>query len=255
MIERLRQSSVQVINGNGGGSGVVWDAKGTIVTNAHVLRGRGVEVVDAEGKRAPARVLKHDRERDLAILQSDLRPAPAEIETAPSLKPGQIVIAVGNPNGRVGAVSMGMIHSAGTVQIGARRGWIQSDIHLAPGNSGGMLATADGKVIGINAMVFRGLGLSIPAGEAQSFLEGKERILLGVRMVPVPEGLVVVGIERGSLAERVPVLIGDVLRCTDMELRDLLDEVTSKGSAEIPVLRGGQKKGLRVYLRPEARAA
>jgi len=256
MIEQLQKSAVQVINGNGGGSGIVWDSNGTIVTNAHVLRGRSVRVVDADDNIAPARIVRQDRESDLAVLETALRPKAAEIAPAASLTPGQIVIAIGNPHGRTGAVTMGMIHALGPLNFGPRHTWIQSDIHLAPGNSGGMLATADGKVVGINTMIFHGLGLAIPASEANAFVQGEtDRVLLGVRMIPVPEGLVVIGIERGSLAERVHVLIGDVLRCTAQELRELLAEVKTNGSADIPVLRGGQKKALRVYLTQEARAA
>jgi serine protease Do len=255
MIERLRRSTVQVISEGGGGAGVVWDANGTVVTNAHVLRGRSVQIVDSDGNTSTASAVKLDRDRDLAILTSNLRPTPAEIAIEPSLKPGQIVIAVGNPNGRIGAVTMGVIHSAGRFSHGSRV-WIQSDIHLAPGNSGGLLATADSKVIGVNTLIFRGLGLSIPAAEVQSFLSGETgRIMLGVRMVPVPEGLVVVGIERGGLAERAGMLVGDLLRCTEPQLRILLDGVKSKGSADILVARGRVEKTLSVHLTQEARAA
>src|SRR5438132_715812 len=73
LVEQLRRSAVQIVNGGGGGSGVVWDSDGSIVTNAHVLRGREAEVIDANGRRAKGRVTKGDSERDLALLETGLR--------------------------------------------------------------------------------------------------------------------------------------------------------------------------------------
>jgi serine protease Do len=260
LVEQLRQSTVQVANGSqnsvGSGAGIVWDAGGRIVTNAHVLRSNTVRVIDAHGRAAAARVLRRDAERDLALLETSLALPPVSFANSASIKPGQIVLAVGNPLGKAGAVTMGMIHAVGPLSFGPRRNWIQADVHLAPGNSGGLLANAEGEVIGINTMIFNGLGLAIPSNEAQSFARGEtERVRLGVEMIPGREGLIIVGIDPGSLAERAQVMIGDVLRCTAEELRDLLSEVKRSGAADIPVLRGGQKKTLRVHTAQEARAA
>jgi serine protease Do len=256
IIEKLRQSTLQVGNGRGHGAGIAWGSGGAVVTNAHVLRGNTVRVTDAQGLTAPARVVKLDQERDLALLETSLALQPAALADSAAIRPGQIVLAVGNPLGRTGAVTMGMIHAVGPLDFASRRNWIQADIHLAPGNSGGLLANAEGQVIGINTMIFNGLGLAIPSNEAQSFVSGESgRVRLGVEMIPAAEGLVIVGIERGSLAERAQVLIGDILRCTPNELQELLAQMQREGSADIPILRGGQKKTLRVHLRREARAA
>jgi serine protease Do len=257
LIERLRRSTVQVVNGYSGGSGVVWDANGTIVTNAHVARVEKPHVIDMSGRRFPARVIKHDRERDLAVLETGVRDLhPAQIGDSAALKPGHLVLAVGNPFGVAGAVSIGVVHAVGPVYFGPRGDWVQADVRLAPGNSGGMLADTQGRVVGINTMIADGLGLAIPSNEAQEFATGQpDGVRLGVEMIGVREGLVVVGVERGSLAERAQVIVGDVLRCTPDQLRRMLADVTLAGSADIPVLRGGRVRTLRIHTRAEAKAA
>jgi S1-C subfamily serine protease len=124
LIESLRRSVVQVFSGQGGGSGVVWDRGSLIVTNAHVAAGRYAGVVDAAGQRRKGRIIRRDRERDLALLVvegQDLKPA--EIGDSSRLRAGEIVVAVGMP----GAVA-GVVHATGK--------WVQADLHLAPGYSG-----------------------------------------------------------------------------------------------------------------------
>src|SRR4051794_32568845 len=109
---RLRRSVVQVVPG---GSGVIWNAHGGIVTNAHVATGARAEIVDASGNRYVARVVWRDRARDLALLYAGpgtLAPA-AEIGDSDALRAGQIVVALGNPLGLTGAVSAGVIHNVG----------------------------------------------------------------------------------------------------------------------------------------------
>lgn len=94
---------------------------------------------------------------------------PAEIGDSDSLRVGQLVVAVGNPLGLSGAVTAGLIHA-----IGPRRpagpSLIQADLRLAPGNSGGPLADARGRVIGINAMIAGGLALAVPSSLVARFL-------------------------------------------------------------------------------------
>jgi serine protease Do len=162
VVERLRRSSVQILNRGGGGSGIVWDA-GRIVTNSHVMRGDEAAVVDAAGRRLRARLIRRDDTYDLALLAVNATLEPAAIGDSHSLRVGQIVIAVGNPLGIASAVAAGAIHATGGR-------WIQADVRLAPGNSGGMLADAEGRVIGVNTMIFRGLGLAIPSNHAAAFV-------------------------------------------------------------------------------------
>jgi serine protease Do len=242
VVERLRRSSVQIVNRGGGGSGIVWDSDGHIVTNAHVARTDEAWAVDSWGKRHRAKVVRRDSTRDLALLETNASLEPAVIGDSNAVRPGTIAIAIGNPLGIEGAVSTGVIHAA---RSGA---WIEADVRLAPGNSGGMLADAEGRVIGVNAMICRGLGLAVPSNEAADFVQGRAH-RLGVEMMPVREGLVIVAIEKNSLAERSDIKIGDILRCTVHELRAKV----ARG-VDLPVIRAGRALIIPL-LQKEARAA
>jgi len=165
--EPLRRSTVQILNRGGGGSGIVWDREGLIVTNSHVVRSDEAYLIDAQSQRFRARVIRRDRERDLALLETNRTLEPASIGDSGLLRTGQIVIAIGNPMGVPGAVVFGMVHATGG-------NWIQADIRLAPGNSGGLLADAEGRVVGVNTMIYRGLGLAIPSNDAAAFVRYRE---------------------------------------------------------------------------------
>src|SRR5215471_1447659 len=165
--ERLRRSTVQVRAGRrerGVGSGIVWSSDGLILTNAHVARAREMEVELWDGRRWSGRVTSRDPRRDLAALRieaSSLEAAsPGDSDT---VRPGELVIAVGNPLGFAGALSTGTVHSA-------YNGWIRAGVQLAPGNSGGPLANARGEVIGNNTAIANGLGLAVPSNTAVEFL-------------------------------------------------------------------------------------
>jgi len=170
LASRLRHITVQIHGAPAGvGSGVLWSRDGLIVTNAHVVRGR-VSVVLPGGRAVQARLLARDPERDLAALAIDAHAlVPAEIGDSDSLRVGELVVAVGNPMGLSGAVTAGLIHA-----IGPRRpagpSLIQADLRLAPGNSGGPLADARGRVIGINSMIAGGLALAVPSSLVARFV-------------------------------------------------------------------------------------
>jgi serine protease Do len=168
--ERLLRSTVQILNRSGGGSGVVWDSTGHILTNAHVLRDDEAYVIDAQGRRFRARMVRRDRSHDLALLETGLALDPAPIGDSAKLRAGELVIAAGNPLGVPRAIALGTIHATGSNGFGFSNDWIQADIRLAPGNSGGPLANAAGEVIGINTMIYSGLGLAIPSNEAGAFV-------------------------------------------------------------------------------------
>ncbi len=161
----LRASTVRVVDGErGSGSGVVWTARGLIVTNAHVVRGRFADVEFEDGRRERATVLRRDDARDLAVLRvraEGLRPV--MLRDSRTLLPGELVVAVGNPHGLVGALC------AGVVQRRNPR-WVVADVRLAPGNSGGPLADGTGRVVGINSMVASGLAFAVPAEAVGRFL-------------------------------------------------------------------------------------
>lgn len=249
IVEKLRRSTVQIRDGRGGGSGVVWDAAGAIVTNAHVARSNHVGLIDSSGRKWSGRVAQRDPESDLALIETEAKSLePATLGDSNRLRPGEIAIAVGNPLGIAGAAAWGIIHAVGPLDFGARRDWVQADIRLAPGNSGGALANAAGEVIGINTMVYGGLGLAAPSNEVAAFVRGESgRLRLGVELIATAQGLIVIAVEEGSIAHRAGVLLGDVLQCSAGELRRLLATVNQKGSVEIPAARGGRERILRIY--------
>jgi serine protease Do len=139
------------------------------------------------------------------------------------LRAGTAVFAVGNPFGFVGAVSSGIIHAVGPLRFanGPRWDlhWIQADVRLAPGNSGGPLATFDGQVIGLNTMIISGgLSLAVPSRSVTAFLaRSHDGPLLGVTVRPIETragdlGLLILEIDPGSAAQAASLLPGDILR-------------------------------------------
>lgn len=176
--EQLRRSTVQVfLRGvRGGGSGVITSGTGDIVTNAHVVRGRHPMIELWDGRRFPARLIALARRHDLALLKVNTIHLPAaELGDSSVLRPGEITIAVGNPLGFTGALSTGVIHAVGPVAGAGPNNWVQADVRLAPGNSGGPLADAQGRVVGINTMIAAGLALAIPSNVVREFLRMSRR--------------------------------------------------------------------------------
>jgi serine protease Do len=166
----LRRVTVEVMgNGHAVGSGVVW-APDWVVTNAHVAPREHALVRAAGAGGVPARVVARDARADLALLHvPGLGVSAATGAPAGELRVGSLVVAVGHPFGVRGALTTGIVHAMGAAEPG-RRSWIQSDLRLAPGNSGGPLADARGRVVGINAMIVGGLALAIPVDEVTRFV-------------------------------------------------------------------------------------
>lgn len=220
--ERLRRITVQVLAGGGSrGSGVIWSEDGQVVTNAHVIQESRVQVELWNGRRLAAHVRKTDRRRDLASLLVDADGlASATSGDSDALRPGELVIAVGSPYGFIGAVSTGVVHSVGALAGFTARAWVVSDVRLAPGNSGGPLANAQGQVVGVNTMVAGGLALAVPSSSVGHFLArtADGQAYLGVTARPVPfgrdtlrVGFLVLEIASQSPAEQASLLPGDLL--------------------------------------------
>lgn len=171
LAERLRRVTVQVRAGaRSTGAGIVWLRQGLIVTNAHVATDPNLEVVLPDDRAVRAQLVARDPERDLAALE--LSPGdhePAIRADARGLRAGELVVAVGHPLGVTYAAALGLVHRPPTGGRGPG-GWLQADIRLAPGNSGGPLADAGGRVVGINAMIVGGLGFAVPTHVVESFL-------------------------------------------------------------------------------------
>jgi serine protease Do len=260
--ELLRRSTVQVRATNpqrqSAGSGVIWDSAGTIITNAHVVghsAGRGTHLVELwDGRSFPAEVHSREDARDLAKLKLPAIGLPAaSLRTSP-VKPGELVIAVGNPLGFTGALTTGVVHAVGPFPGFGRRPWVQAAIRLAPGNSGGPLADAAGHVIGINTMLAPGgIALAVPAAAVEEFLKSGPRPRLGVTVqnVRVPRqsgvGLLIMSIENLSPAEQASLLIGDILIGTSnarfttaADLADTIDDAIddTDGRLTLRFLRG-----------------
>jgi serine protease Do len=176
LAERLRRVTVRVgARGSPHGTGVVWRSDGLIITNAHVTR-HGTTILLSDGRVFDAELVRWDLRRDLAALRiaaSGL--SAARVGDAETLRVGEMVFAVGNPLGLTGALAAGMIHAIGP-RHESRARWIQADLRLAPGNSGGPLADARGSVVGVNTMIADGLALAVPSGTVERFLCEPDRV-------------------------------------------------------------------------------
>lgn len=237
--ERLRRSTVLVVSAGregGSGSGVIWDSGGLIVTNAHVVRSPQQQVELWDGQRLKAELGQRDPRRDLAVLRVEGNALPAAVAgDSSALRPGELAIAVGNPLGFSGALSTGVIHSVD-------KRWLRSTVRLAPGNSGGPLANAQGHVVGINTAIVNGLGMAVPSREVLSFLRSGARPRLGVSLRPVAYksrriGLMILELEANGAADLASLRIGDILVAVDgrsLESLDILSDALDSGA---PLLR------------------
>ncbi len=209
MVDKVQPSIVQVLNeGRGAGTGIIWDAdghSGSIITNHHVVPegSTAIKVHLADGQILDAKVVERNAKLDLAMLtiSADHLQAVTAGDSA-RLRVGEWVFAVGNPWGQRGVVTAGIISSVNnvnnvkkdsTTKANANKNevdlrYIKSDVVLAPGNSGGPLLDADGKVVGVNAMVFGGdLAVSIPSNIVSSWIAGlpRRRVTLALEVQPV----------------------------------------------------------------------
>ncbi|HJU29450.1 MAG TPA: trypsin-like peptidase domain-containing protein [Candidatus Binataceae bacterium] len=236
--EALRRSTVHIRDG---GSGVLWRSDGLIITNAHVARADRHRIELWDGRVIEATTAKRDPRRDLALLRADLTNASAVVRRDSStVRAGEIAIAVGNPLGFIGALSTGVIYGHGPLRGLGRQSWVQADIRLAPGNSGGPLADAEGRMIGINTMIAGGLALAVPGNIVAAFAaETKNRASLGVTIRPVPPGLLVLEVAPDSPAARASLFPGDIL--TGISLDELYDAIETHDVLLLRFCRGDQR--------------
>jgi serine protease Do len=285
MVGRAHESVVQVrARGRGVGAGVIWDENGLVLTNHHVVAGRRsgskASVVLGDGRELDAGVVKSSRDLDLALLR--VEGGPGDLPALPvgdsdALRVGELVYAIGHPWGRLGAVTAGIVSGLGVA--GGPRGrirYVQSDVSLAPGNSGGPLLNARGEIVGINAMIFGRLALSVPSNAASAWLAGvrQPRPRLGVRVLPVeipaslrgadpeiPEaGLMIAALEAGGPAEKTSLMVGDVLLGVDDgtpgDVESLLDAIAgAEDRVRLRLMRGGKISVVDVDLKFPGRAA
>ncbi|HZQ63829.1 MAG TPA: trypsin-like peptidase domain-containing protein [Gaiellaceae bacterium] len=225
---------------DGGGSGVVITPDGFVLTSAHVVQGtsRGVASF-VDGRELMVEVVGTDPLSDLAVLRTESNGmTAAELGDAESLQVGQLVVAIGNPNGFAGSVTAGVVSHLGR-SLPTRSGSatrivenvIQTDAALNPGNSGGALADGSGRVVGINTAVAGvGLGLAVPINATTRTIVGAlmsegrfRRAYLGIAFGPRPlppklaaslgrrGGIEVVEVVEGSPAARSGLRPEDVV--------------------------------------------
>ncbi len=255
--EQLRRSTVLVSpGGRGNGSGVIWSADGVIVTNAHVARASQMRIQLWDGREFDAALVSRDTRRDLAELRINAANLPAAAAADSSqVRPGELAIAIGNPLGFVGALTTGVIHAVGPLRLWGSEPWVQADVRLAPGNSGGPLADARGRVIGINTMVAGSLALAVPSNAVTNFLAADPiDAWLGVTVAPVrvPRpgsrskafGLVLLEVEPDGPAANASLLPGDILLGTDEKSFASLDDLSTSLQGSGPrLLRLGFLRG------------
>jgi len=261
------------------GSGVVFTGDGFLLTNAHVVgKATGGTAEFSDGTSAPFRVVGADPLSDLAVLRANgPTPEPAELGEADQLKVGQLVVAVGNPLGLAGSVTAGVVSALGR-SLPARgrviEDVIQTDAALNPGNSGGALADAQARVVGINTAVAGvGLGLAVPINDTTRRIisalmrDGRvRRAYLGLAMMPGPvpanwrerlgrtTGLLVAQVVSGGPADRAGLKRGDVILGVNGEpvnhLPDFYRKLYSQGDAgtviPLDVIKDNEKQRVEV---------
>jgi serine protease Do len=163
------------------GSGFVWSSAGIIVTNNHVVEGASrITVNFSDGTQVPAKLIGVDPDSDVAVLRVDAKNLlAAPIGTSSDLLIGETVIAVGNPFGLSGTVTTGVVSALGRSVPSKEAGrtftdFIQTDASINPGNSGGPLLNIEGRVIGINTMIYanaQGIGFAIPVDRAKKVIQ------------------------------------------------------------------------------------
>jgi serine protease Do len=265
--------------GTGVASGFIISEDGYILTNAHVVKGADeVTVRMADRKREfTAKVIGADERTDVALLKVDQKGLPvAKLGKSSTLEPGQWVAAIGSPFGFANSITAGIV-SATERSLPAETyvPFIQTDVAVNPGNSGGPLLNVEGEVVGINSMIYSrtggymGVSFAIPIEEAldvsrQLREHGKvTRGRLGIGIQPLTkelaetfkldstDGVVVVSVEQGSPAQKAGLQVGDIIlgyngkRIEEANMLPRLVGNTKPGEhAKLDVLRKGERQTL-----------
>jgi serine protease Do len=259
------------------GSGFLINANGTIVTNNHVVKdAKSITVTLDDGNTYPAKVIGTDPRTDIAVLKIDVgHPLPyIQLGNSANVKPGQWVVAMGNPFGLGGTVTAGIVSAVSRdIGDGPYDQFIQTDAPINEGNSGGPLFTQEGKVIGMNTAILSpsggsvGIGFAIPSDMIHGIvdqLEASGHVTRGYIGVEAQEltgatakamhvgndsGALLAGIEPDSPASRAGLKPGDIITQVDGKKvsnpRELAVDVAAikpSSDAHLTVLENGQSK-------------
>jgi serine protease Do len=291
--ESRREESAYVARQRALGSGVIVDPAGFVVTNLHVVKGaqrimviladppgRAPSGADAASRRMlTARLVGADPGADLALLKVEGSGLPhIPVDPTVKVRQGELVFAVGSPQGLSSTITMGVVGSPGReVPFGQPIAFIQTDAPINPGNSGGPLVNVDGALVGINTFIVsgsggsQGLGFAIPAGIVKAVTDALRasgrvrRIDTGVSCqsitpalatglgLPRDWGVVVADVTLAGAARRAGVRVGDVIDTFDGHRVDSLASLTSALYLHAPgkpvalaVLRGVERVVLEV---------
>jgi serine protease Do len=265
------------------GSGFVIDPSGIVVTNNHVIGdANDISVIFSDGTRLKAEIVGKDSKVDLAVLKvkSDKPLKAVRFGNSENIRPGDWVLAIGNPFGLGGSVTAGIVSARGrNIESGPYDNYIQTDASINKGNSGGPLFNMNGEVIGINTAILSptggsvGIGFAVPAATAVPIIDQlrefgeTRRGWLGVRIQNVDDatadalglgsarGALIAGIDDKGPARPAGLEVGDVIvRFDNKEVKDSRDlprivSSTPVGKAvDVVVIRKGKEEIKKVTL-------
>lgn len=259
-----------VANRPSGGSGVIVDAEGYVVTNAHVIGAArtiqvrlaaptaGKSVLRPAGQLVPAKLIGVDRETDIAVLKIEhqgVKPLP--LGNSEALEQGQLVLALGSPFGLENTVTMGVVSStARQVRPDGPMIYIQTDASINPGNSGGPLIDTEGNVVGINTFIVStsganaGVGFAAPSDIVRTVYEqirNNGRVRRG--QIGIQAQTITPELAKGlGLPQETGVIVGDVApggsaEAAGIQVRDILVSLDGKP------LENARQFGVNVYQR------
>jgi serine protease DegQ len=265
------------------GSGVIVGSQGYVLTSHHVIEAADeIELVLADGRNVPARVVGTDPETDLAVLKVEVQGLPAiTFASSEQAQVGDVVLAIGNPFGVGQTVTLGIVSATGRSRLGIStfENFIQTDAAINPGNSGGALVDASGNLIGINSAIYSrtggslGIGFAIASSVAKEVMQQiieKGSVIRGWIGVEVQDlgreiaeafrlsnsqGALIAGVQRGGPADRAGVKPGDVIVAVDgkrvsdsFAVLQLVASLKPGSKAELTLLREGKPVELPVQV-------